>query len=487
MRILYIDIDTLRPDHMGCYGYFRNTTPRLDEIARDGVRFDQAYCSDAPCLPSRAALISGMLGIKTGAVGHGGTAGDRWLYGEKRGFRDPVDENNFNNIFRKAGLYCCSFSSFPERHSSYWYSAGFHETHNVGKGGGECANEVIDGALEWLERRGAQEDWYLHVHVWDPHTPYRAPADFGNPFAKDPLPDWLTEELFRQHQQLVSPHGCNEINMYDDHESSMYPRHPGKINTYQDLRRLFDGYDCGVRYADQQLGRVLDQLKKLGIYEDTAIIVTSDHGENLGELGIYGEHGTADECTCHIPLIIKWPGGVKGTTDNGFHYQLDLCPTMAELLNIQGNPDWDGISFAPALHGEPCPGREYLVVSQLAHVCQRAARFDHYLYIRTVHDGFRLLNREMLFDLEADPHEIQDISQKHPDLCAKGARLLLNFQEDAMLSSRYAEDPLWRVMREGGPSHTVGWLDYYCAHLEKTGRSEGARRLREKFGQKQDS
>ena len=104
-----------------------------------------------------------------------------------------------------------------------------------------------------------------------------------------------------------------------------------------------------------------------------------------------------------------------------------------------------------------------------------------------MNDGFRLLNREMLFDLEADPHEIQDISQEHPDLCAKGARLLLDFQEDAMLSSRYAEDPLWRVMREGGPSHTVGWLDYYCAHLEKTGRSEGARRLREKFGQKQDS
>ena len=74
MRILFVDIDTLRPDHMGCYGYSRNTTPHLDAVARDGVRFIQCYTSNAPCLPSRAALISGRFGILNGVVGHGGTA-----------------------------------------------------------------------------------------------------------------------------------------------------------------------------------------------------------------------------------------------------------------------------------------------------------------------------------------------------------------------------------------------------------------------------
>lgn len=74
MNVLFIDIDTLRPDHMGCYGYGRNTTPNIDAIAREGVRFDNYYCSDAPCLPSRAALVSGTFGIKNGVVGHGGTA-----------------------------------------------------------------------------------------------------------------------------------------------------------------------------------------------------------------------------------------------------------------------------------------------------------------------------------------------------------------------------------------------------------------------------
>ena len=74
MRILYLDLDALRPDHLGCYGYHRNTSPNIDRIAEQGVRFDNYYCSDAPCLPSRSALTSGRYGIHTGIVGHGGTA-----------------------------------------------------------------------------------------------------------------------------------------------------------------------------------------------------------------------------------------------------------------------------------------------------------------------------------------------------------------------------------------------------------------------------
>lgn len=86
MNVLMIDIDTLRPDHMGCYGYRRNTTPNIDEVAREGVRFQNMFCSDAPCLPSRASLLSGMFGIKNGVVGHGGTAADRFRGGRREDF-----------------------------------------------------------------------------------------------------------------------------------------------------------------------------------------------------------------------------------------------------------------------------------------------------------------------------------------------------------------------------------------------------------------
>ncbi len=477
MRILYVDIDTLRPDHMGCYGYHRNTTPNLDKIAEEGVRFDRFYCSDAPCLPSRAALISGQFGIHNGAVGHGGTAGDRRLVGRERGFRDRIDAHNFNRIFRNAGLHTASISSFAERHSSYWYTANFHETYNVGKCGNESGEEILPVALDWIERNAERDNWYLHLHLWDPHTPYRTPADFENPFADEPLNTFITPEIFEHHKKISSPHGLNEINMYDDTAWPQYPKHPGRIDTYEDLRILFDGYDCGIRYADMIMGQVFDALKQKGVYDDLAVIVTADHGENFGEIGVYSEHGTADEATCRIPMLMKWPGGPKGKIDTDFHYLLDLVPTMADLLGTPKWDKWDGQSFAPVITEGTRAGRDYVVLSQMAHVCQRAVRFEDWIYIRTVHDGFRLYDKEMLFNLASDPHEQNDVKDAHPEICARAARMLLDWQEEMMLLSDYPVDPMWTVMHEGGPYHTVGEKDGYVRRLMETGREEAGRAL----------
>lgn len=480
MRVLYIDIDTLRPDHMGCYGYFRNTTPNLDAIARDGMRFDNMYTSDAPCLPSRAALISGMFGIHNGAVGHGGTAGDRRLWGRERDFTDPVDENNFNWLFRKAGMKTVSISTFPERHSSFWYSAGFNETYNVGGRGGEGAEKILPTALEWIEKNGESDNWYLHVHMWDPHTPYRAPASFGNPFENEPTNSFITEEILEKHRTLSSPHGAREIGMYTDVENPAFPRHPGAINNINEVRRMVDGYDTGILYADWAAGQILDALRRLGVYEDTAVIVTSDHGENLGELGLYAEHGTADEPTCHIPMLIKWPGLAGGRVDKGFHYQLDLVPTIADMLGVNKWKYWDGQSFAGALKTGEDEGRDHLIISQMAHVCQRSARFGDWLYIRSIHDGFHLFDREMLFNVKDDPHEICDVKDEYPEKCAEGARLILEWTDDNMLLSRSSVDPMWTVISEGGPYHTYGWKDAYVKRLFETGREEAAKALRDK-------
>lgn len=479
MRILMLDIDTLRPDHMSCYGYNRATTPNLDAVCRDGVRFDRYYCSDAPCLPSRAALISGMFGIRNGAVGHGGTAADRRLTGRDRDFRDAVDDRNFHNIFRRAGLHTVSVSTFAERHSSWWFNAGFHECYNVGGCGLESGEEVLPVALDWLNRRGEEDNWFLHVHFWDPHTPYRAPASFGNPFEKEPFAPWITQEVFEEHLGKTGPHGLQELNMYDDAENPRYPRAPGKVERYEELRRVFDGYDCGIRYMDSLVGQLLDWLRAHNLYDDTAILVTSDHGENMGELGIYSEHGTADEATCHIPFLLKWPGGVKGVSDDGLHYSLDLLPTLAELLGVDKSDNWDGESYAETVRsGSPC-SRESLVLSQMAHVCQRSARFGDWLYIRTYHDGFRLFPREMLFHLSEDPHEQYDVSAQYPAICAQGAKLILDWHDEQMLRSDSQIDPLWTVIHEGGPYHASDKvLPAYLKRLEATGRAAGAEELR---------
>ncbi|MDF2542329.1 MAG: sulfatase [Herbinix sp.] len=481
MRVLFVDIDTLRPDHMGCYGYHRNTTPNFDQIAKEGVMFDNYYCSDAPCLPSRAALISGMFGIHNGAVGHGGTTGDRMLDGRDRGFVSEIDTNNFNYIFRKAGLRTTSISTFPERHSSWWFNSGFHEIYNVGKRGDERGDEVLPVALDWIERKGAQDNWFLHLHLWDPHTPYRTPMEYGNPFEHDPLPKWITEDVLNQHLKHVGPHSINEISMYDDWENPAFPRQPGKASDMEGLRKVIDGYDTGIWYADHVLGQVFDLLKEKGIYEETAVIITSDHGENFGELGIYAEHGTADHATCRIPMIIKWPGGKKNYVDKGLHYNIDLCPTMADLFKVQPYKKWDGKSYADTIVAGEDRGQEFLVLSQMAHVCQRAVRFEDWIYIRTYHDGYHLFDKEMLFSLKDDPYEEHNLAASRQDICDKAARILLNWHDEMLLSADHKVDPLWTVIEEGGPFHAKGNLDKYLIRLRNTGRSEGADQLEKKY------
>lgn len=93
-----------------------------------------------------------------------------------------------------------SFSTFAERHSSWWFNCGFNELYNVGKRGSESAEDVTPHVLDWIERNGEKDNWFMHVHFWDPHTPYRAPASFGNPFADEPLPDnWIDDKIFAEH------------------------------------------------------------------------------------------------------------------------------------------------------------------------------------------------------------------------------------------------------------------------------------------------
>lgn len=478
MRIIYLDLDALRPDHMGCYGYHRNTTPHLDRIAADGMRFEQVYCSDAPCLPSRTALMSGRFGIHTGVVNHGGVAAEMLPEGPDRAFRAQLNADSLPGFLRRQGFRTVSISPFAERHSAFHFYAGFSEMYNTGKGGGESAEEVTPTVLDWLHRNADTDDWFLQLNYWDAHIPYRAPESFGNPFADQPAPDWLTDELIQHHRAMPGQFTARETHVWDSERFARYPRYPGEIRDREDFRALIDGYDCGIAWMDQHVGQLLAALDEAGLYEDTAIIVSADHGENFGELGIYADHQVADGVTSHIPLVVKWPGAKVGHVDHGLHYHLDLAPTLAELLGVAPAPRWDGQSFAPAItDGEAC-GRAYLVLSQCAHTCMRSVRFEDWIYLRMYHDGFRLWPQEMLFDLASDPHETTDRAAAEPAVCNQAVRQLLAWHDQMMRTMPYATDPLWRVMQEGGPFHARGALAAYLPRLEATGRSDAAARLR---------
>jgi arylsulfatase A-like enzyme len=480
MRIVYLDLDTLRPDHLGCYGYHRNTSPNIDRIAAEGIRFDEYYCSDAPCLPSRTAMMTGQFGIHSGVVGHGGTAADIRIQGRNRSFRSRLGMESFPMFLRTQRLKTISISPFAERHSTWSFYAGFSEMHNTGRGGAESAEEITPTALQWIEQNASKDDWFLQINYWDPHTPYRASEEFGNPFADDPLPEWFTAEVLESHKQLVGPHKPLNINMFNNTTMPRFPRYPGQLDTMDDVRRMIDGYDCGIRYMDDHIGQLFEVFEKQGVMDDLIVIISSDHGENQGELGIYGEHGTADRITCRIPMIVRWPGKTHGHVDKGFHYNLDLAPTLAELFDQQPAPSWDGKSFAPVIEqGEDC-GQDYLVLSQCAHVCQRSVRFGDYLYMHSYHDGYHLFPDDMLFNVAQDPHEQVNLSDEQPEKVWEGMYLLNRWHEMMMKTMDTDRDPLWTVVQEGGPFHARGYLKAYCEFLEAHGRHEAAKALKAK-------
>jgi arylsulfatase A-like enzyme len=479
MRILHIDVDSLRPDHLGCYGYLRNTSPSIDALARESLRFTNVYASDVPCLPSRTALWSARFGYNTGVVNHGGTAAQPFIEGSSRIMRDSFGMTGWMRCMRELGYYTATISSFGERHSAWHWYAGFNEVMNCGKGGHERADEVTGMATEWLQRNGHRETWYLHVNYWDPHTPYTTPGEYGNPFENDPLPAFYTEAMRERCWNGYGPHCAQEPHHTDVRPEYENLRMPLQIDSMQSLRKWIDGYDVGIRYMDDFLGQLFEALQRLGVWDDTIVIVSGDHGENLGELNVWGDHQTADQVTCRVPLIVRWPGLTdNGRVDERLHYQLDLPATVLQLLGGAVPQNWDGRSFAGCFgQGQDDSAREYLVLSQGAWAVQRAVRWSNYLCMWSYHTGMKQLDPVMLFDLEADPHEENNLAAARGDLVTQASAYLAEWLNEQMLRTGSDVDPLRTVMQEGGPFHCRKELPAYIERLRQTGRGHFAELL----------
>ncbi|MFX0000419.1 MAG: sulfatase [Candidatus Hodarchaeota archaeon] len=475
MRILYIDIDTLRADHLGCYGYNRNTSPNIDNIAKEGTIFTQCYASDAPCLPSRAAFFTGRFGIHTGIVGHGGTAADLRLTGKKRGFSDQQKERFWISQLRKRKYYTVSISPFAERHSAFWFYAGWREMYNTGLRGFERADQVFPFAEKWLKENAKNDNWFLHVNFWDPHTPYRTPKSFGNPFESDPAPPWISQEIIDQHRKSYGPHSACEPGGY---RSSRHLKSDPRLSKFREIHNLsdfklwIDGYDVGIRYADEYVGKLIEILKSYNLYNDTIIIISSDHGEGQGELNVYGDHATACHIINRIPMIIKWPNKNWKSIYNSLIYQSDIAATLLEGLNIKVPDEWDGESFYQDLQNGKPFGRKYLVISQNAWSCQRTIRFDNWTLIKTYHTGLKNFPEIMLFDYEKDFHMTKNLASNKPEIVTEGFKFLDEWFRIMMEDSTSEIDPMDTILKEGGPYHTRDQFNSYIKRLNKTGREE---------------
>jgi len=493
MRILYIDIDSLRHDHLKCYGYHRDTAPNIESIAQKGVRFNNIYVSDAPCLPSRTALCTGRFGIHTGVCNHHGTAADLFVEGPPlRKFQSTLGNTSWAVCLQNANYRTVTFSPFGKRHSAFWWYSGFDECHSYGSPGSNVAHMDAGRALEWLEKNGKEDNWFMHLNFWDVHFPFRTPENYGNPFADQPAPAWYNEEVRQKLWQGCGPTSAQDLHFLRGRSYSRFARQPSLFESMDAVKLMFDSYDTSIRYVDDHLGKIFDCLRSLGIEKETAIVLTADHGEDLGEMNVHCDHRLADEYCHHVPLIVHWPGITDKPdlprTDDGLHYHIDMAATILDWAGAQVPQNWDGKSFAQSFVTGNSDSQPYLVLTYggTASV-QRAVRFDQaeqaFYCIRSYHDGWHGFPDVMLFELNDDPHLQNNIAETRPEIVDRSMYYLTEWQSSMMRSATHPVDPIWTALQEGCQDMVLNGpdlLDQYVEHLNKTDRKHHAKHLLEK-------
>lgn len=447
MRIIYIDIDCLRPDHLGCYGYHRPTSPNIDRIADQGIRFNHYYCASSPCLPSRTGLASGRFGIRNGVISNHG-AGARFHLRTRNYVGPQPDNEMLMRRLRAHGYDTFCISNFADRHNALWWMYGWTAYHTPNlKGGQETAEEVNAAVLPWLREHARRDNYLLYINYWDVHRVYKMDISWADRFRDHPVQQpWPDETAIAAHQQIRGPFTAH--GQFKD-DVSPWPLMPGSISSRADFEHMLTGYDASIAYTDHHVGQVLDELDRQGVLDEAVVIVSADHGDAFGEHGIYSDHVCADECIHRVPLIIKWPDVAPArASSDAFLYNVDFAPTLCELLDAPPAEDWDGASFAENIRGNPGFDRDYLVWDTGLYTVQRAVRTKTHLMIRTYDDFGYSFDPVELYDMTVDPYQTRNLAAEQPDVVQHCSYLMEEWVQAQRAKGHVIPDPVDEILCE---------------------------------------
>jgi arylsulfatase A-like enzyme len=314
--LIYL-IDTLRADHLGCYGYPRPTSPAIDELAADGALFERAYAQASWTKPSVASLFCGLLASFHGVDKETALANELTTLAER---------------LRSTGYHTAAYVANPYVHlRGLQFEQGFSNFVAVSAGArSPRADDVHRRALPWLEQNG-DRPFFLYLHTIDPHETYDPPEEtrgtFQRPYEGDLQPQGTYARMLRKRRE------CNDA----------------------DLQFLLDLYDEEILFSDREFGRLVEFLRQQGLYDNTVIVLLSDHGEEFLEHGGFGHGGRLWNELLHVPLIIK-PAGQTLPRGSRIAANVPLTSVLPSLPGLLGRglglPPLQGVDLLPWWRGE---------------------------------------------------------------------------------------------------------------------------------------
>lgn len=403
-NIILISVDTLRADHLGCYGHSYVQSPHIDRLADQGILFTRHVSAAPTTLASHTSLMTGTYPHTHGAPKNGYVVNERNIM-----LAEMLKQASFTTAAFIGAFSLEAQFRFDQGFDHFDADFGLAREEKVRDQAQRRAEAVTEAVLEWLDTRTATPDerLFLFVHYFDVHWPYDAPPPHRRMYRKDSLPFVGSMEEIHETRALLRDAATGERGL--------------------ELARALDAEYCAeITYCDYHIGRLLQGLKNRRMYNKSLLILTSDHGETMHEHDNVFNHGRSVYGTeIHIPLILRFPGGrFGGRREDRLGSNVDVVPTILHLLDLPEHDGLEGESFAGLIDGPMPPrGPVFAEATQpwtapqfnndpvwLNQTKFQCVRTDRYKYAARQGDL-----RFEFYDLQSDPLEQVNLLETHHD------------------------------------------------------------------------
>ena len=435
-NILFLVIDDLRPE-LGAYGAPQVKSPHIDRLAEEGLRFDRAYCQVPVCGASRVSLMTGML-----------PTSERFTNYRSKADEDAPEAPTLPEVFKQAGYTTISngkvFHTLSDAAERSWSQAPWRpdgwgsrtpamesttkRLSERGRGliyeiGDVCDSEYSDGRIakrtiqELKQLKETGEPFMMFCGFYRPHLPFYAPKKYWDMYDRDEI-ELADNRYF--------PRGAPQGDLRPSEEFWAYYMGDYEVGSDAFHRMMRHGYMASVSYVDKLVGDVMQELERLGLRENTIVVLWGDHGFHLGEHDFWGKHNTMHLST-RVPLILSLPGKELSSTDSLVETS-DLFPTLCQLADVPIPETVQGKSLVPLLKN---PGTKLRKSAYSRFGIEHpglAIITDRYNYTWYSKSG-----AEMLYDLEKDPEENRNVARDkaYTQTLAKMRALLIQRRAEA--------------------------------------------------------